>query len=244
MSFPFTLFIQVLYSFMIEHALFPTLVCEFDYPRKDLFKRTFYDRIFDYMTDDGYSNEFTGHVNIHHEESFLPFFQFAIDCVKQYASRLHIDNERFDYNITKTWLNIKKENSTNLHHHRDAHISFTYYVNVPESFSRPIRFHNYEHRNEPYSGSILYNNTSNTWDEINAYSWQFNPKEGQMFVFPSSLPHDTIGQNDSSIDSGTTNEQELSQNRICLAGDIVMTYKENTRSPLGVQPISNWRTFE
>jgi len=227
---------------MIEHALFPTLVCEFHYDKKDEFKQLFYQNIFDYMTPEGYSNEFTGHVNIHHEKSFTPFFKYAINSAKQYAARLHIDVDRFDFNLIKTWMNIKKDDSTPHHAHGDAHISFTYYINVPDTFVRPIRFYNHVYRHEPYPGSISWNNTSKTWDWFNAYTWEFNPVEGQLLVFPSTLSHDTVGKTNGE-DKGNPTVEELNENRIRLAADILLTYKDKTASPLGVQPVSNWRQF-
>ena len=120
---------------------------------------------------------------------------------------------------------------------------FTYYVNIPETFTRPIRFHHLERKHEPYPGCIKWNNTSNVWDAFNAYTWEFPPKEGQLFVFPSSLPHDTIGQSDQSLDEGNPTIEMLNENRICLAADVVLTYKDQTASPLGLQPITNWRKF-
>lgn len=227
---------------MIEHPLFPTLICEFNYDKKDEFKQFFYQKIFDYMTPEGYSNEFTGHVNIHHEETFKSFFVFAVECARQYARRLHIDTDKFDFNLVKTWMNIKKDDSTPLHAHGDAHISFTYYVNVPDSFVRPIRFYNYDRRHEPYPGSIKWNNPTDSWDWLNAHTWQFAPVEGQLLVFPSTLPHDTVGKTDG-LDKGNPTVEELNENRICLAADILLTYKDKTASPLGVQPVSNWRQF-
>lgn len=228
---------------MIEHALFPTLVCEFDYPEAANFKPVFYEHIFKYMTPEGYSSEFTNHVNIHHEKAFEPFFRYAMYCVKQYTKRLHIDNDKFQFNLVKTWLNVKKDNSTPKHAHGDAHISFTYYVNIPNSFSRPLRFYNHERPHEPYPGSIRWNNTKDVWDQFNAATWSFHPREGQLFVFPSNLVHDTLGQSDDQLDEGNPTVDKLSENRICLAADIVMTYKKQTASPLGLQPIENWRTF-
>jgi hypothetical protein len=100
-----------------------------------------------------------------------------------------------------------------------------------------------ERKHEPFPGSIKWNNTKNVWDELNSYSWEFAPKEGQLFVFPSTLPHDTVGQSDETIDEGNPTIEMLNENRICLAADIVLTYKEQTPHPLGLQPISNWRTF-
>lgn len=228
---------------MIRHALFPTLVCEFMYPEHELFKPVFYEHIFKYMTPEGYSNEMTNHVNIHHEPAFEPFFHFAVDCVKKYTETLHIDNSLFDFNVTKTWMNIKKDNSTNRHAHGDAHISFTYYVNIPKTFTRPIRFYNYEQRHEPYPGSIRWNNTSGIWDQFNSQTWEFNPNEGNLFVFASNLVHDTVGSSDSQIDEGTPTPEKLDENRVCLACDVLLTYKVQTPSPLGIQPVENWRRF-
>jgi hypothetical protein len=43
--------------------------------------------------------------------------------------------------------------------------------------------------------------------------------------------------------SNSMTVEELNENRICLAADILLTYKDKTASPLGVQPVSNWRQF-
>jgi hypothetical protein len=61
-------------------------------------------------------------------------------------------------------------------------------------------------------------------------------------VFPSTLPHDTIGQTKGQ-DKGNPSVEELNENRICLAADILLTYKDKAASPLGVQPVKNWRQF-
>lgn len=227
---------------MIEHALFPTLVCEFEYPEAAEFKAAFYQHIFDHMTPDGYSNEYTGHVNLHHDPAFNPLFTFASRCIEQYLDRLHIDRKLFDVSIVKTWMNITKDRPTPLHNHGDAHISFTYYINIPDEVKKPIRFYNHTYRHEPYPGSMKFNNTSNQWDWFNSYTWQFDPKEGQMFVFPATLPHDTVSNYDQE-ESGTKSIEELSKRRICLAADAVITYKNTTASPMGLQPVENWRKF-
>ena len=226
---------------MKEHVLFPTLLAEFEYPDKDNFKQIFYDKIFNYMSPDGFSNEYTGHVNLHHEPAFESLFKFAIDSVRQYVSRLYIDPNVFEFNLVKTWMNITKNRQTPMHSHGDAHMSFTYYINIPKDFSKPIRFYNYEHRYEPFPGCIKFNNPSH-WDAFNAYTWQLEPKEGQLFVFPSNVPHDTVGQSEQ-METGCFTPNDLDQMRICLAADILMTYKERAAKPLGVQPVSNWRTF-
>jgi hypothetical protein len=145
---------------MKEHALFPTLVCEFEYPEAAEFKSVFYQHIFEHMTPEGYSSEYTGH--------------------EQYLDRLHIDRKLFDVSIVKTWMNITKDRPTPLHNHGDAHISFTYYINIPDEVKKPIRFYNHTYRHEPYPGSMKFNNTSNQWDWFNSYTWQFDPKEQKL----------------------------------------------------------------
>jgi hypothetical protein len=228
---------------MIEHKLFPTLLTEFHYPDKDKFKEKFVKNIFKYCTPEGHSSEATGHVNLHHEKQFEGLFKFATQSAKQYVERLNIDSSKFDFNIIKTWMNIKKNAATPTHSHGDAHVSFTYYINMPPNCSLPIRFHNHATRHEPYPGSIRHNNTKQIWDELNSETWLFTPKEGQMFVFPASFPHDTIGEPFMQLESGIT-KQNILQHRLCLAGDILLTYKQKTASHLGVQPVSNWRNFE
>jgi uncharacterized protein (TIGR02466 family) len=226
---------------MIEHKLFPTLVGEFHYDKKNEFKKLFVDNIFKYTSLEGYSSEATGHVNLHHEEQFTDLFKFATKSAKKFVERYNIDADKFDFNIIKTWMNIKKVASTPLHAHKDAHISFTYYINMPSNCSLPIRFHCGE-KYEPYAGSIIHNNSKNIWDEINSLSWTLTPIEGQMFIFNSGLAHDTIGEPLNRLESGI-NKQNILQHRLCLAGDIILTYKEKTASPLGIQPVSNWRNF-
>jgi len=226
---------------MIEHRLFPTLVGEFHYPEKDKFKQLFVENIFKYTTQEGYSNEYSGHVTLHHEKNFENLFKFASEAVETYIERLHIDTYKFDINIVKTWMNIKKNATTPRHAHHDAHLSFTYYVNMPEDCSLPIRFYCPEPKSEPYQGSIQHNNTKNLWDDLNSYTHTFTPIEGQLLVFPSSIQHDTIGYV-TGIETGI-NEQNILHYRLCLAGDILLTYKEKTASPLGIQPVYNWRNF-
>jgi Putative 2OG-Fe(II) oxygenase len=228
---------------MIEHKLFPTLVTEHLYSDHVDFKKKFAKHIFKHMTPEGYSSELTNHVTLHHEKSFEPLFKFATEAAKKHCERLHIDTEKFDFNIIKTWMNIKKSAETPKHMHGDAHISFSYYVNMPPNFAWPIRFYNYDNRHEPYPGSIVHNNTSNIWDELNSGSWQFVPSEGSLFVFPSNLVHDTVGNTSWNILEQGVTKQSLMDYRHCLAGDILMTYKKKTPSHLGVQPVSNWRNF-
>lgn len=233
---------------MTPHLLFPVLVTEHHYNQKEEFKQLFYDNIFKYMNEDGISNEETKHVNLHHESNYSSLFTFASDAAKAYVATLNINPDLFEFNVVKTWMNITRDYSTPTHNHSDAHLSFTYYINLPEDCAKPIRFYNYSDRHEPYPGMIKFNNPLR-WDVVNSYAWQFMPVEGQMFVFPASLPHDTVGSDSgnqvgSSLEKGCKTVEDLQQRRICLAGDILLTFKDRANKPMGLQPISEWRTFK
>jgi hypothetical protein len=226
---------------MKEHALFPTLLCEFTYTRKDHFKELMFDKIMNYISPEGISDESTGHVNLHHEPLFDDFYAFAVRSAKQYVNRLHIDTDRFDFNLTKSWFNLKDQAASPVHGHEDSHVSFAYYINVPREKNHSIRFYDHK-KHQPYHDSIKWNNTSNTWDEFNALTWSIVPEEGQLLVFPSSLQHDTTGE--LFLDEKFYTIEKLRNSRICLAGDILLTYKEKTATSLGLQPIRNWRRYE
>lgn len=228
---------------MIDHSLFPTLISEFHYDFPQSFKDKFFAQVMNHMSEEGFSDEMTGHVALHLEPTWEEIFKFATNGIKHYMFRLGADPEVFDINFVKTFLAITKEVSTPLHVHSDAHISWTYYVNVPDGVNYPIRFHDRQ-RHEPYPGFCRYNNARNWWDHYNSETWKFVPTEGQMFVFSSNLAHDTVKyDNNTQNRVGCKTVVDLKKRRICMAGDIILTYKELTAVPLGLQPVKNWRTF-
>jgi hypothetical protein len=227
---------------MIRHALFPTLVLEDQYRDADKFKPIFLSKLMKYMTVDGYSNEYTGHVNIHHEEAFAPLFGYITGSIEEYLRTLAIDPEIFDINIVKTWMNITKERHTPFHSHEDAHLSFTYYANIPDQLEKPIVFSSTPpHMNDPYYGMIRFNSTE--VNKFNAYDTGFAPTEGNLFVFPARLSHHTVGYGNSEFDEGCKSLDDLKQKRVCLAGDVFFTYRKVEAKPTGIQPSSNWRIF-
>jgi len=126
---------------MTVHALFPTLLLERvddqHETRKDLYIR----QVMKHLDADGYSDESTGHVTLHHDPIFHPICQMATQLARQHCEVMQIDPDLFDFNIVKTWLNIVKDRATPRHAHADAHLSFVYYINVPEACAQPIQFY-------------------------------------------------------------------------------------------------------
>lgn len=228
---------------MISHALFPTLLGQFDYDFPQKFKETFFDKVYNLVDSLGNSNEKTGHVDIHHESAFKPLYDFIGTSLKEYISRYNTDPERMNVYIVKSWLNIIKDIQTPYHSHADAHISFVYYMNIPDDIVEPIRFFpNDMGRHEPYSGFTKYANHTGKWDMFNAQSWEFHPREGNLLIFPASMPHDTLLKKAEAKNMESQNFplEKLKTKRISIAGDVILTFKERTAVSMGLQPFDNW----
>ena len=226
---------------MEKHALFPTLVGEWHWLNKDKFKDEFFSQAFNHLNSNGYSTETTGHVDIHHNPVFDSLWSFSADCAGEYLKTLQLKTELFSLNLIKTWLNIIKEWHTPMHNHADAHLSFVYYVHIPEGVNKPIYFSPQIRQNELFHS--IYLDNVNEWNIYNSGSWYFEPKEGQLFMFPANLHHHTGGYGSGEIDKGCKNMNDLLDRRISIAGDFLLTYNKKIGRSYGIQPVSNWRTF-
>lgn len=223
------------------HRLFPILVGEYYYSECESFKEIYFSNIMKHFTD-GYSDEESGDVTVHHEEAFSPLFKYMTECAKNYVRELQVDPELFDFNIVKCWNNIIRDESIPFHGHGDANISGIYYVNIPEDVFVPLRFHNYFDRIEPFPGFARNNVEQDKWNDVNAYTWNYTPIEGSVLIFPSRLMHDSL-PNQEPCSGPIYSEGKLRHYRISIAMDFVLTYKDKTAKALGLQPVSNWRKF-
>jgi hypothetical protein len=228
---------------MIKHELFPTLVGEWNYDDASKFKQTFYDNALKHFTD-GYSMETTGNVNLHLDPAFSPLFNNIASCAKEYLKTLGHNPDAYRFNIIKTWLNVTKEFHTPVHNHADAHLSFVYYVNAPESMTKPINFVNHDKPN------CLFHGMTNAQDDIleltpyNSDVWFFVPEEGKTFMFPGKLYHFTNGHGNGQPDDPVNSIDDLKKYRIAIAGDILLTYRERVGRAYGIMPVENWKTYE
>lgn len=225
----------------IEHALFPTLVLETFNEDHALLKKTFEKKILNHIGDDGFSNGETGHLTIHHDKSFRPIFELATKASQTYMQRLKVDPSIYDFNLVKVWMNMVRNQATPTHHHRDCHLSFVYYIHIPEGLEMPLTFQRDEYRHEPFAGCIKHGRPSE-WDWLNSYTWSFPPREGVMFVFPANMLHGTPPRN-GERDTGIFSIEDFRKHRVSIAGDFVLTYKERYDRSLGIPPVKNWRTF-
>jgi hypothetical protein len=231
---------------MIRHMIFPTLITEFSYDFPQKFKDTFFSKVYQHVDENGNSNEKTGHVTLHHDQDFKPLYKFIHNSLTEFVSSYGTDPQQIDIYIVKSWLNIIRDVQTPYHNHADAHISFVYYVNIPDDIVEPIRFFaDDKGRYEPYNGFCKFANHSNQWTHINSVCWEFFPVEGHLLVFPSKIPHDTQLRSSTpkNMDSPNIPIENLKRKRISIAGDAVITFREKTAVAMGLQPVKNWRKF-
>jgi uncharacterized protein (TIGR02466 family) len=104
---------------------------------------------------------------------------------KEYAASLGYATDTFKFNIKNIWLNEMTTNSChNLHYHYGAHISGCFYVDIPKD-----------------SGNIVFSHTCLSVDTLemlgvqqytpaNSVTWKFEPKEGDIFFWKSTLQHE------------------------------------------------------
>jgi hypothetical protein len=231
--------------------LFPTLITQEEYDKKELFKETVFRNIHKSLSSDGYSHERTGHVTLHHEEEYSDLFKFVTSCAKRHIEALGIDPSIYAYNVVKTWFNITKTKNNPKHSHADAHLSFAYYVNTPQEAKKMLCFFAKHPANRLYEGML---SNVHTYNVANADSWSFPTTEGQLFMFPAATEHAVISSKDDigdshianvfGADEPLTNVADAPSFRIVIAGDIILTHREKAAVNLGLQPVENWKTFE
>jgi hypothetical protein len=231
---------------MQQHALFPTLVAEDLNPHNAWLKEIFFPNAMKHFTD-GVSDEGTGALALQTDPSFAPIYEYVTSKAKEYLVHLRVDPRTHDINIVKSWLNVSAVIDNPMHNHADAHLTFTYYINVPNDKQRDIRFFTEKQRNNLYHG-MLENNVVD-YNVFNSTSWGFTPQEGSIFLFPGHLNHSVLPRNRTCPDTDVSKEppvkdlEDLKTRRICVAGDIVLTYNSGNNKYLGLQPVKNWRTF-
>jgi uncharacterized protein (TIGR02466 family) len=229
---------------MKAYSLFPTLICEEFYDDKENFKQIFLENAFQHITN-GESGELSGNVDVHLNPAFQNFFEFVAQNAKQFVSVLEIDPEIFHFSIVKTWLNITRESDNPAHDHSDSHLSFTYYVNVPEDIHKNFVVYCPHEINSLYYGMLQFN--VREYNQFNSANHQLLTEEGKLLLFPSRLRHSvtSVDHLNPILKPETKVEtvEQLKNKRISIAGDFILTHKNKTSQFLGLQPIKNWKTY-
>lgn len=114
------------------------------------------------------------------------------------------------------WLNVNGYKTSNLSHaHPGADISGTYYVKSPENCGS-IAFEHPALDVLAMYQAHQFIDKPNTWEEYNAQTWHFPPKENTIYLFPSWLKHYV-----------NPNENEEGKNRISIAFNLHCSDERN-----------------
>ena len=224
-----------------RHSLFPTLVTETEYPDSEEFFSIFADNCSKYFID-GYTHEGIVSLDLHLDPNFESLFKFLNQCVINYLNELGVDHRMFDINFTKSWINTLTKGLIPPHDHRNYHLSIAYYAQVPDEADHYLRLVDVNKDRHPFYGihQIINHKT-----DFSSKSYDIAPKQGTTIIFPSVLTHQAVAKGNftQEEDFGIFTKEELKKRRICLASDILLTYKKKENQPYGLQPVSNWKTF-
>jgi uncharacterized protein (TIGR02466 family) len=224
--------------------LFPTTIYVGNMDGHEEYKKQFYKLYskFDYEETNYIStvSENSGNPLIHLEESLNPLFDEIISHVKNYAHDVLKLKDIFDFVITKTWLSRarKSEDEIRWHIHSTSHISFSYYVNMPEN-CHSINFSNQHCPNDLFLGMSSYHEDDNRvmikeYNSINSEKFFLKPNEGNILLFPSKTVHCTQSEIDNFVGE-----------RLAIVGDVILTLKEQYLShSMGYIDQKYWRTYK
>ena len=134
---------------------------------------------------------------IHLEDSLDDLFKEVVNHVKNYVCDVLQYRDIFDYAITKSWLSRARrpDNEIRWHIHSTSHISFAYYLNMPDN-AHCIEFDNNCSKNMFFTGINVEDDNKertivNQYNDLNAQTFYAHPPEGSIVLFPSSLCHST-----------------------------------------------------
>jgi hypothetical protein len=217
------------------------MVLELQNENHSVIKNAMEKNIFSFLDSRGYSHEEINMNTLHHRDDLKPLYELGTIAMKQFVAQFAVDPELFDYNITKSWLSIVNQHSVPSHAHMESHLSFIYYANIPDGGTYPITFYRHLRHDEPFWNMSKWNNPRE-WNPFNSYGTSFQAKEGTLYVFPSGTYHGVEGV-PNIMDDGIKTLDDYRKRRVCIASDVMLTYKETSFKSYGLQPIKNWRTF-
>lgn len=230
------------------HNIFPVSIWQVEYSKQNIFNEMVLKTAHMYVDETGKTGE---HIfnKFHQLSEYETFFQFVCNQIKDYIEAMGVSTQGMDVNITKSWLEIKKETTLAVHTHGDNHYSFVYVVNNPEEIRKDIYFchpNKDHHHNEPHRAFFHWSKKELTYE--NATEWTFPSNVGMLYVFPSKLEHGTTGYFDpsASTSSGIFSKEDAFSSRVVLAGDTIISINDDekpTYNHLGIKNPSQWRSF-
>lgn len=227
------------------YEIFPTIIYRGEVNCHSEFKEKYLEELCNYWhysedlpREELQSPENSGRHFLHHKEKYKDFFKSLSDNVRQYLRVLNVDDQLLNVNVTKSWLNIHKEDLPNIkpHIHNCSDISFCYYLNT-DNTSDKLCFHQNKNNNEvsefmfETTRSGKYNLITN-YNKYNCNNYVVTPIEGTIVLFPSSMVHSTMQM------------QERVERRISICGDVTLTLNESyVKCEYSRVDPSLWRKF-
>ena len=202
------------------HEIFPTIVYQGEILHHNQFKNQYLEELKKYWFN-GYENESpenSERIFLHHNIKYKIFFQDLLKNVYDYLDILDVEINKFNFYVTKSWIGFHKNTEPTLaiHNHNSSNISFCYYMSSNDT-SDKFCAHQRLNNNEISGGIFDTHSKFNTIKRFNKYNcnqYTITPIEGSILIFPGSLLHSTL------------RTQEMAGERIVIAGDIVITLKE------------------
>jgi uncharacterized protein (TIGR02466 family) len=210
------------------YELFPTIVYRGEITCHQEFKQKYFEELCKYWhwsedlpREEIESPENSGRYFLHHNESYKDFFKSLDLNVRNYLKVLDVDESKMNVYVTKSWLNIHKQElpNTKIHIHNCSDISFCYYINCNET-SDKLCFHQTKNNNE--LSEFMFQTTKSgkynlieKYNKYNCNNYTVTPIEGTVVLFPSSMMHSTL------------KNQNMMGTRVSICGDITLTVKED-----------------
>jgi uncharacterized protein (TIGR02466 family) len=227
------------------YEIFPTIIYRGEISCHTEFKNNYLKELKEYWhysedlpREELESPENSGRYFLHHEDKYKEFFKCLSENVREYLTVLDVEESHLDVHITKSWLNIHKEDLPDIkvHTHNCSDISFCYYLDCNET-SDKLCFHQAKNPNEV--SDFMFQTTKSgkynlikKFNKYNCNNFNITPIEGTVVLFPSSLMHSTLQL--------TKREGQ----RVAICGDITLTVKEDyLKCEFSRLNPSLWRSF-
>lgn len=181
-----------------------------------------------------WTGDVMGNEYLHNIKLFEKLYSFISEHIKIYFGQLGINQNHISVNFQRSWATISRQDQAISEHiHSQSHISFAYYLKFPDK-SGGIFFKDDKKSNEIIKDIFQINSMKQgliTGNQLNADIVRFEPKENDIFIFPSKALHGTYG--------GKNNEP-----RISMSSDILLTLNENQKKiEKGIPDPSLWKKF-
>ena len=124
---------------------------------------------------------------IYNHKDFIATHQFIdlqINSINNFIQEYCLKKNN-EWNVKGIWFNINPKHSyNNLHTHSDCDFSAVYYLQVPKNSGSII----FENPNPVMLNHKFFQNQFD-YNEINSNSYEIEPEEDMLILFPSYLPH-------------------------------------------------------